>query len=156
MKILYMHHAERNIELNHNDPDLRQLEDITLDGIKEAEMLAEKIKYRKITCIITSPYLRCTHTAEIINKNLNIEIIYDDRLNEFKRGESKSEFLKRNISALDDIVKKYDNDSEVIVITSGVNLTAFICYFYKINPTNDTPFVQAGAISPIFFEYNKN
>ncbi len=42
VKIIYMHHAERNITENHNDPRLRQLEDITEIGIKEASLLAER------------------------------------------------------------------------------------------------------------------
>lgn len=36
MKIIYMHHAERNISENCNDSELRQLEDITYIGVQEA------------------------------------------------------------------------------------------------------------------------
>ena len=71
MKILYVHHAERD-RLNKNVE--RQLQDITESGIIEAELLAEIIKNFNITAIYTSPYLRCTHTAEIINKYNKVPI----------------------------------------------------------------------------------
>ena len=42
MRIIYMHHAERDIGPNHNDPILRQEEDITERGIKEVRVIAEQ------------------------------------------------------------------------------------------------------------------
>ncbi|MBO4433485.1 MAG: histidine phosphatase family protein, partial [Clostridia bacterium] len=36
----------------------------------------------KITAIVTSPYIRCMHTAQIINKYHNVPIIEDERFNE--------------------------------------------------------------------------
>ena len=49
MKVIYMHHAERNIGENHNDPKLRQLEDITETGVQEAELLAKRLQ-NQISC----------------------------------------------------------------------------------------------------------
>lgn len=155
MRIIYMHHAERNIGENHNDPVLRQLEDITKRGIQETELLSEKFKKQDITAIFTSPYLRCKHTAEIINKYHNVPIIEDERFNEMNTGEEWEHLLKRNMDAIDDIVKKYSDEDTIICITSGVNLTAFICYFYNIKPTNSVPWSQAGSISPINFTIGK-
>ena len=43
MKIIYVHHAERNVSKDHSNSELRQLEDITETGIKEAEFLAERL-----------------------------------------------------------------------------------------------------------------
>jgi len=148
-----MHHAEREIGKNHGDQILRQLEDITENGKEEAEKLAEKFKgnLQNIKYIYTSPYARCKHTAEIINKYLNVPIIEDERFNEMQRGEEWKDLLKRNIDALDDIVNKHGNDDNVICITSGVNLSAFICYFYNIKPSNDVPWSQAINITPINF-----
>lgn len=42
----------------------------------------EKIKDEKIDIIITSPLKRARETAEIINKQFNVEIVEDDRLME--------------------------------------------------------------------------
>ena len=155
MKIIYMHHAERDIGKNHNNPKLRQLEDITELGKKEAELLAERLKNINVTAIVTSPYLRCKHTAEIINKFHNSPIIYDERFNEMNSNEEWEHLLKRNIAAIDDIVNSYEDDDTIICITSGVNFSAFVCYFYDIKPTNNVPWSQAGAISPINFTIGK-
>ena len=155
MKIIYMHHAERNIGENHNNPELRQLEDITELGIQEAEILAKRLKNQNITAIVTSPYLRCKHTAEIINKYHNCPIIEDERFNEMNLGEEWQSLLKRNMNAIDDIANSYKDEDTIICITSGVNFSAFVCYFYNIEPTNDVPWSQAGDISPIIFTKGK-
>ena len=154
MRIVYMHHAERKISEGHNDPNLRQLEDITERGIKIAELLSERLKDEKITAIVTSPYLRCKHTAEIMNKYQNVPIIEDARFNEMDDEEWK-DLLKRNMEAIDDIVNKYNDDDVILCITSGVNLSAFICYFYNIEPTNDVPWAQGADLSPVNFTIGK-
>ena len=155
MKIIYMHHAERDIRSNHNEPKLRQLEDITEIGIKEAELLSKRLEKQKITAIVTSPYLRCKHTAEIINKYHNVPIIEDERFNEINQGEEWQNLLKRNIQAIDNIVNSYQDDDVIICVTSGVDFSAFICYFYDIEPTNEVPWSQACDISPIIFTKGK-
>ncbi len=155
MRIIYMHHAERAIGENHLDPKLRQLEDITEVGIKSAELIADRFKNQNITAIVTSPYLRCKHTAEIINKYHNVPIIEDERFNESEYHEEKVHLLKRNMEAIDDIYNKYNDDDIILCVTSGINLTAFVCYFYGIEPTNETPLSQAADISPINFTKGK-
>ena len=47
MKVIYMHHAERDAKKeNIGHPELRIMEDITERGIKEATLLAEYLKNR--------------------------------------------------------------------------------------------------------------
>lgn len=161
MRIIYMHHAERNIGPNHNDPILKQEEDITENGIQECELLGKEFitnnnKYN-IKAIYTSPYKRCVHTASIINKYLNVDIIEDERLNE---GKDKEELKSGNLylrvmNSIDDIVKKYNNEDDILVITSGVNLTAFICYFYNIDPKTNPTIAQGTFCSPVNFYMEK-
>lgn len=69
MKIVYMHHAERerNAHAAWGTPE-RTFDEITDLGKRQTELLAERLKNEKITAIITSPYTRCRHTAEIINQ----------------------------------------------------------------------------------------
>ena len=155
MKIIYTHHAERNIGENHNDPELKQLEDITELGVQEAEIIAKRLSKQNITAIVSSSYLRCMHTAEIINKYHNVPIVEDARFNEMKSGEDWKDLLKRNMEAIDHIVNKYNDDDTILCVTSGVNFSAFVCYFYNIEPTNDVPWSQAGTISPINFTTGK-
>ena len=156
MKLIYMHHAERDMSSNAEWGTLeRTFDDITENGKKQAEIFAERIKNEKITAIITSPYLRCKHTAEIINKYHNLDIIEDDRFNEIQRDEEFESLLKRNMEAIDDIVNKYPDDSVIICVTSGINISAFICYTYNIVPANDIPLSQAADLSPVIFKINK-
>ena len=156
MRIIYMHHAERNIGPNHLDPILRQEEDITELGIEDAELIAKRMSKVDIKAIVTSPYLRCKHTAEIINKYHNVPIIEESRFNECEQYEEKEHLIKRNMEALDDIYNKYSDDDTILCVTSGINITAFICYFYGIEPSNDIPLAQAGDISPINFTKGKS
>lgn len=157
MKIIYMHHAERD---NSNNAELKTLErtheDITNRGEKIAEILSERIKDIDIKAIVTSPYLRCRHTSKIINKYHNVQIIEDERFNEINRDEEWRKLLKRNMQAIDDIVNKYNDEDTILCVTSGVNFSAFVCYFYNIEPTNDVPWSQVLDISPIIFNINKN
>ena len=156
MKIIYMHHAERDKSSNAEWGSFeRTLDDITEIGKKQAELLAERFKNEKINAIISSPYLRCMHTAEIINKYHNIQIKQDSRFNEIQKNEEWESLLKRNMEAIDDIVKSYSDDDVILCVTSGVNISAFICYTYNIIPTNDVPFSQACDISPVVFNIKK-
>lgn len=151
MKILYVHHADRDKNKN----IMQQEQDITKNGIKEASLLAEKLKQIKVTAIYTSPYLRCKHTAEILNQYIKVPIYEEERFNEMKKEESWKELQERNMQAIDDLVNKYKEDDDyVICVTSGVNLSAFIYYFTKIKPSNENPWIQAVACSPVLFSTN--
>lgn len=148
MKILYVHHAERD-RLNKSVE--RQFQDITENGINEAELLANKLKDFNITAIYTSPYLRCIHTAEIINKYNKVPIYEENRFNEMENSETWKEFQIRNMNAIDDIIKKHHDNDFIICVTSGVNLSAFVHYFTKLEPSNNNPVIQGITISPVLF-----
>lgn len=148
MKLIYVHHADRD-RSNKSIP--RQEQDITENGKKEAELFAEKLKQVEITAIYTSPYLRCRHTAEIINKYNNAPIYEEEGFNEMQNGETYKEFQERNMSSIDKIVKKHSDDDMVICVTSGVNLSSFVFYFTGIAPSNDNTWIQGITCSPVLF-----
>ena len=56
-------------------------------GKQQAEETRKTLENEKIDLIICSPLLRAKQTAEIINKNRNIPIIYDDDIIERDFGE---------------------------------------------------------------------
>ncbi len=145
MKIIYVHHAERDYSNKDINP---QDQDITKDGIAEAEFFAKKVGLLGVTKIYSSSYKRCIHTAEILNKNLGLEINIEERFNEKEKIESWEEFLNRNKNAIKDIIDNGKKSDVVLCITSGVNLSAFVSYFYK----SDKAFCQALAMSPVFFK----
>ena len=147
MKIIYIHHADRN-----RDKSIpRQEQDITSDGIKEAKLIGKKLSQLKIKAIYSSPYKRCIHTAQIINENIQVPIIEKDFLNEMQTSETWKELQIRTSNGLEDIIKNNENDDIVICITSGVNLSGFIYYFTKKEQNNNNPIIQAVMCSPILF-----
>ena len=160
MKIFYVHHALRDMGNPPTQEDgLKEL------GIKDANVVADIFedgkKYMNVKAIYTSPFYRCKETARIINKNLNVPIIEDERLNECgsvfygEKKESWKQCQKRIIETIKEIVFKYDEKDTVICVTSGVNLTAFICVAYNIKPSSKLPFPMVSSCSPIGFEINK-
>ncbi len=157
MKIIYVHHGNRNMG---NPPS--QDDDLTEIGYKDCQLVAELFNNEKvkqhIKAIYTSPFFRCKKTAEIINTYLNVEIIFDDRLNEFDsiNGESWIHLQTRVQNCIDDIIYKFNEEDIVICVTSGVNISAFINKSYSIKPSNDVPFLGVPSCSPIIFNYEKN
>lgn len=156
MKIIYIHHGHR---LKGTPPS--QKDDLTELGYKDCELVAELLNYtnlkHKIKAIYTSPYFRCAKTAEIINSHLNVKIVEDNRLNEFEyhKKETWLNAQKRITNCLDEIVSIFNNEDIVICVTSGVNIGAFICKAFNIEPSENTPFLGVPSCSPIMFEFKK-
>lgn len=150
MKIIYCHHAERAVDKT----KLRsQEDDITDNGFKDAQLVAEMLANQKIDAIYTSNFYRCKKTAQIINGQIGAPIFEEERFNEVGsvEGEDWKDCLTRNIEALNDIMLKYNDDATILCVASGVNLSAFVCWNLNIKPTRDIPFMGATNIAPIIF-----
>lgn len=172
MKVYIVRHGETLLnelkQYNGEDEDLDEI------GIKQAEVLKEKIKKIDFDIIITSPLLRAKHTADIINVNNN-EVIIDDRIKERNPGnlvekpltitnrheywnynstikygtsENINLFFKRVYSFIDEL-KKADYDKVLIVAHSGVS-KAFSAYFEGIQ---DGMFLNRGLKNCEIKEY---
>jgi broad specificity phosphatase PhoE len=120
--------------------------DLTEEGIKQAGGLAAKLANCKIDAIISSPLKRAKKTAEIIAKQHGLDVLVDDRLTEMdygiyegglrtapefrcarvqfvKRipnGESNFQVGQRIFNAMDDIKKRYQNQTVLIVGHAGI------------------------------------
>lgn len=80
-KITIVRHGEtewnKTLQLQgHSDSPL------TEKGLAQAELLSDTIKSRKFDILITSDLGRAIHTAQIINKNLKLNIIIERNLRE--------------------------------------------------------------------------
>lgn len=123
--------------------------EITEEGRERIQQQAEILKDKNIDLIFCSPYLRTKQTAEIVNKVLQKEIIFDERLvdvdmGEFagkpfslyekffiedklgftdrpKDGENWKDVLQRIESFLNDTEKKYQNKN-ILIISHGDTL----------------------------------
>ena len=88
-------------EIVHNKQVIEKLEEKglqTVESIEQAKETGKVLESEKIDLIICSPLKRAKQTAEIINQNRNIPIIYDEDVIERDFGEfegiNKTEILK--------------------------------------------------------------
>jgi broad specificity phosphatase PhoE len=97
------------------------------------------------------------HTASIIKEYINVPIIEDARFNEAEGKEDMNSgaLWQRTMDGIQDIVDKYDINDDILVVTSGVNLTGFICYFYNIDPKSNPIVSQGATCSPVNFIINE-
>ena len=156
MHIIYVHHGNRKLG---NPPT--QEDDLTELGYRDCELLAELLNNKhikeKIKAIYTSPFYRCKKTAEIINKNLNVDVLEDARLNEYKsvNNENWLDLQNRVEDCINNIVDKFGSDDYVICVTSGINIVSFINKAYNLSPSSNAPMLGVPSCSPIIFEYIK-
>ena len=141
--------GKADIELNEN-------------GILQAEETGEILKNENIDLIICSPLKRAKQTAEIINKNRNVPIIYDEDIIErdfgefegvnkkdfdfegywsykqnkqYQKAENIRVFFARVYKFLDKIKVEYNDKRILIVAHVGISIPVN-CYFNGI-PEND-------------------
>ena len=139
-------------------------------GLKQAEEIKNILLNKDIDLIICSPLKRARQTADIINTNRNIPIIYDDRIIErdfgeleglqtkdfdfhgywnyykneqYKKAENIEVFFKRVYDFLDDIVSKYQDKNILLVAHGGISIP-ISCYFSKSIPEGSL--VDAGLV----------
>lgn len=172
MKVYIVRHGEvpHNAMKQYNTED----EDLTKNGIKQAEELREKIKNIHFDIVISSPLLRSTHTEYILT-NYDNSIITDERLRERSCGtlsgqplevtnreeywnyysnvkyginENIQDFFKRVYDFLDELKTK-DYETVLIVAHSGVS-KAFSSYFEGIQ---DGKFLNRGLKNCEIKEY---
>ena len=140
---------------------------LNTDGIKQAELIAEKIADLKIDNIISSDLKRAYMTAQIINKNFNKTIETDKRLREFCFGtlegitrdkitqeiwddfnknpkkfnaETKEEIFNRIKSFIDDI-KSNNINKNTLVVTHGGPIRMIKYYLDNGDNFNDKKYL---------------
>ena len=143
--------------------------DIVLNakGIEQAKETMAMLKEESFDFIICSPLKRARKTAEIINSEKNIPIIFDERISErdfgemegmskddfdfqafwnyeknvtYEKAENIRVFFNRIFLFLDEIKKKY-KDKNILLVTHGGVSIAINCYF------NGVP--ESGACLPL-------
>ena len=161
MKLIIVRHGQTNFNLE------RKLQGVTDNelndnGKNQAEQTKEKLENETFDLILCSPLIRARQTADIINKERKVKIIYDERLIErdfgefegkyikeynvdefwsylqnkkYQKVENIREFLDRVYSFLDEIKEKYKNKNILIVAHAGISV-AVECYFNGI-PKDD-------------------
>ncbi len=83
MKLYFVRHGETTYNANNIfQPPTSELSE---EGQRQAEFLAKRFMSIHIDAIFSSDYTRAVQTAQIINRTLKREVIYNDLLRELKR-----------------------------------------------------------------------
>ena len=157
MKIYFTRHGQTDWNVAHK---FQGKADIALNstGEEQAKIAKEKLENEKIDLIICSPLKRARRTAEIINSDKKLPIIYDERISErdfgefegktkeeikmsgfwnydenvkYDKAENIQDFFKRVYTFLDEIKERYKDKNILIVAHGGVSVPV-ICYFNEI------------------------
>lgn len=169
MKILITRHGQTNWNVQKKVMG-RCDEPLNEKGLEQAEETRNELLDKSIDLIICSPLKRAKQTAEVINRNRNIPVIYDDRIIErdfgkfegletkdfdfhgywnyykndkYERAENIQEFFKRVYDFLDDIIDKYPDKNILVVAHGGISIPVS-CYFSKNIPEGSL--VDAGLV----------
>ena len=141
---------------------------LNTEGIKQAELITQKIVNLKIDSIISSDLKRAYMTAQIINEKFNKTIEADKRLREFNFGtlegitrgqitkeiwgkfdenpkqfnaETKKEIFNRIKSFIDDI-KSENLNKNVLVVTHGGTIRMINYYIDNGDDFNDKKYLD--------------
>ncbi len=85
---MLIRHGESNINVNGVLSDEIDNNTLTEKGIKQVEHTVKEISAIKFDGIVSSPIKRAKETAEIIARELNIDLQFDDRLREIGLGKA--------------------------------------------------------------------
>lgn len=140
-------------------------------GLEQANETRNALLNTDIDLIICSPLLRAKQTADVINEDRNIPIIYDERIIERDFGEFEGKetkdfdfhgywnyykndqynsaeniqvFFKRIYAFLDDITSEYNNNKNILIVAHGGVSIPVACFFNKYIP--DGSLVDAGLV----------
>ena len=145
-------------------------EPLNENGMLQATYTKNNLSNIDIDLIICSPLLRTKQTADVINKDRNLPIIYDERVIErdfgefeglqtnefdfngywdyyknlqFEKAENIQAFFDRIYKFLNDIVDCY-KDKNILIVTHGGVSIPISCYFEENIPNGSL--VEAGLV----------
>ena len=159
MKIYIARHGQTEWNRLNKVCGLTDLE-LTESGREQAKMLAESLKDKNISVIISSPLKRAMDTAGYVSREINVSVITDDRLIEqnygifegtdrkgadflankrnfayrYPGGESMMQVAHRTYGLLNEVREKYAGKDVLIVCHGGVGR---IMRTYFCDMTND-------------------
>lgn len=150
-------------------------------GIQQAKETGKALNEEKIDLIICSPLKRAKQTAEIINKDRNIPIIYDEDVIErdfgefeginkkefdfegywsykqnikYEKAENIKDFFERVYSFLDKIKEEYKDKRVLIVAHGGISIPVN-CYFNGIPEDDNLLKLVLGNCEVAKYQYKK-
>lgn len=135
MKVIFIRHAEQE--------NLDEDSYLTDKGIKQAKLLAKRLKRENFDEFYCSNLKRSKQTADIVSKKIDIKPKIEKSLNEFesetiKRDKSKWDKEERShyeelISFLRKIAKNLGEDKSILIIAHGITNRIVLSYFLNLN-----------------------
>lgn len=129
----------------------RKIIDATLlpEGIASTKKIAEYLKDKATDYNVSSEFIRCRETAEIIESITGKKFIFDKRLNENWNNSSETfeEFKKRMLDFVDEIRKSpYEN---ILICTHGRVIAAIKNYIIikEFNKSMVSDFPDCGTLA---------
>lgn len=124
------------------------------NGIKQANELSNELKNYKIDIIFSSPLKRAKQTAEIINKNHNVNIVYEDDLKEFfagnKQGTRVKDWSETETEEFMLYPERYGAESNLEFYSRVVNA------YIKISKHHNVLIVAHGGVYKHLYRYLNN
>lgn len=162
MELIVTRHGQTDWNVAHK---VQGKADISLNekGIEQARQTKQKLEQRQIDIIICSPLKRAKETANVINEDRKIPIIFDNEISErdfgefegtqqeefdfadfwsyksnhqYERAENIRDFFSRIYTRLDKIKEEYNGKNVLLVTHGGVSIP-INCYFNGI-PNQET------------------
>ena len=176
MKILVTRHGQTDWNVEKRIQGRTNIE-LNNKGIEQAYQTKENLENEKIDLIICSPLKRAKQTADIINKDRNIPVIYDERLleicygenegrlhgdfdydgfwsiintHEYKDAENVNKFIQRVHNFLNDL--KNRKEENILIVTHNGVCRAINTYFNGI--PNDNNIIDLGIKNCEVVKYN--
>jgi len=133
LTVYIIRHGEKTLDGN----------SLTPDGKKQVKFLANRLKDKGITKIISSDIPRCRETTEIISKFIKSPIEFTSALREV---DSDSNFNpskhKKEINAIKKFYNKLEKEEGTLLVVSSGNVNRIIfSFFLNTSPVNSR-FVQ--------------
>lgn len=148
-------------------------------GIEQAEKTRKVLENEKIDLIICSPLKRAKQTADIINRDRDIPMIYDEEISErdfgefegvnkkefdfegywsykqnhqYEKAENIETFFARVYKFLDKIKEQYSNKRILIVAHGGISIPVY-CYFNGIPKDDNLLKLVLGNCEVVKYQY---
>jgi len=136
--------------------------ELTELGIRQAELLGEKLNDEKIDVIYTSNLQRAYRTAEIIENNKGIKIIIDENLGEIRWGDWEG-LKHEEIRAISDQYDVFWNKPHLYEPTTGESFDNFkkrvlgsITNIIKQNDNKNVSVVVHGVVAKQILNFFEN
>jgi broad specificity phosphatase PhoE len=143
MKIYLVRHGNKG---DVKDPHL------TKKGMKQAKLLAKRLKKIHFDKFYCSDLNRAKETSKIVSKKIKIKPVIEGSLNEYEAKEIKvslsgwkkerAERLKKLYKFLDKLTKDSEKDKTVLIIAHGITNRIILSYLMKIDLKKMVPFMQ--------------